>query len=279
MLKKIEESIGLTATKLAKEIEANAILLIEKDKNSDINEEKPCIESNIIVFRKQENDYYKNIYKYNIKRINPGSIFPIKEILMESISRDFVKKNDRVVCIVDESIGLGFKGLIFVFDVDKILFNMSVHNLGEYVEPAVIESVIDIALEIIKEGREGRKIGTGFLIGDKSDINKYMKQLIINPFSGYPEEERNITDPLMRETIKEFSQLDGVFVIDKNGTIISGGSYIDIDTKQLPSISGMGTKHRNCAAVTKYTNSIAVVVSSSGGKISIFKDGRLIMKV
>jgi len=278
MLKEIDETIGLAATRLAKEIEANSIILVEKNKDCDLNQEQPCIECSIIVFRKKEKDYLKNNYKHKIKNIAPGNIFPVKEIVMESISRDLVKKNDRVVCIVDESIGLGFKGLIFIFDVDKILFNMSVHNLGEYVDPHVIESIIDIALEIIKEGREGRKIGTGFLIGDKNEINRYTKQLIINPFNGYPEEERNITDPLIRETIKEFSQLDGIFVIDKNGTIISGGSYIDIDTEQLQTLNGLGTRHRNCAAVTRYTNSIAVVVSSSGGKITIFKDGKLIKK-
>ncbi len=277
-MQKIEESIGLAATKLANEINANTIILIEKNK-TNINEEEHCIECSIVVFRKEDKDYLKNNYNYKIKSINPGSIFPIKEIVMESISRDFVKKNDRVVCVVDESIGLGFKGLIFIFDVDKVLFNMSVHNLGEYIEPAVIESVIDIALEIIKEGREGRKIGTGFLIGDISEINKYIKQLIINPFNGYPEAERNIKDPLMRETIKEFSQLDGIFVVNKDGTIMSSGSYINIDTSQLPSLNGFGTKHRNCAAVTKYSRAVAVVVSSSGGKISIFKDGKLLMKL
>ena len=278
-MQKIEESIGLAATKLAKEIESNVIILIEKNKEANINEEEHCIECSIVVFRKDGNDYLKNNYKYKIKSINPGSIFPVKEIVMESISRDFVKKNDRVVCVVDESIGLGFKGLIFIFDVDKVLFNMSVHNLGEHVDAGVVEGVIDIALEIIKEGREGRKIGTGFLIGDISELNKYIKQLIINPFNGYPEAERNIKDPLMRETVKEFSQLDGSFVINKDGTIMSSGSYINIDTAQLPSLHGFGTKHRNCAAVTKYSKAIAVVISSSGGKISIFKDGKLVMKV
>ena len=217
-MQKIEESIGLAATKLAKEISADTIILIEKNKEANINEEEPCIECSIVVFRKSnEEEYAKNNYKYKIRSVTLGNIFPVKDVLMESISRDFVKKNDRVVCVVDESIGLGFKGLIFIFDVDKILFNMSVHNLGEYADPNVVESVIDIALEIIKEGREGRKIGTGFLIGDKSEIGKYAKQLIINPFIGYPEEERNVKDPLMRETIKEFSQLDGVLLLIKMG--------------------------------------------------------------
>lgn len=278
-MQKIEEIIGITATKLAKEVGADVIILIEKGKGNEMNKEEHCIECDTIIFRKGERDYLKNIFKYKIRSIEPGSIFPIKEIIMEAISKDLVKKNDKVVCIVDESIGSGFKGLILIFDVDKILFNMSIHNLGEYVEPGVIESIIDIALEIIREGREGKRVGTGFLVGDKSEINKYIKQLIINPFSGYSEEERNITDPLIRETIKEFSQLDGIFVIDKNGAIISCGSYIDIDTKQLPSLGGLGTRHRNCAAVTRYTNSVAIVVSSSGGKISIFKNGNLIMKV
>jgi DNA integrity scanning protein DisA with diadenylate cyclase activity len=42
----------------------------------------------------------------------------------------------------------------------------------------------------------------------------------------------------------------------------------------------MGTKHRNCAAITyAVPEAIAIVVSESGGKIRVFKEGKLVMLI
>ncbi len=275
---KIEETIGNAAAKLAKEIEADAIISVERKQEQQTDFTNPTIKGIISVFRKTSKGYIRNSYTGKIKKSPDASIFPIKEIVMQAISKDLIKKNDKVVCIIDESIGLSYKGLILIFEVDKILFDLSTHNIVEYIKPTILEAVIDISLEIIKEGREGKKPSTGFIIGDNEELKKYTKQLIINPFAGYPEESRNITDPLIKETIKEFSQLDGMFILDKNGTIQSVGTYIDIDTRGI-SLPGYGTKHRNCSALTAKTKSIAVVISESGGRISVFKDGRIILKL
>lgn len=275
---KIEEKIGNAAAKLASEIEADAIVSVERREEQKTDFTEPTIKCTVSIFRKSQKSYTRNSYTGRIKKTTDASIFPIKEIVMEAISKDLIKKNDKLVCIIDESIGLAYKGLILIFDVDKILFDLSTHNIAGYINPTVLEAVIDIALEIAKEGREGKKQSTGFIIGNKQEIDKHTKQLIMNPFSSCPEESRNITDPLIKETIKEFSQLDGLFVLDENGTIHSVGTYIDIDTRGV-SLPGYGTKHRNCAALTAKTKSIAVVLSSSGGRISIFKDGRIILKL
>ncbi len=274
----IEERIGTAAAKLAKDIEADVIISVERKEEVNTDFTDPSIKASVSVFRRNPKGFLRNSYIGRIKKSKDASVFPLKEIVMEAISRDFVKKNDKIVCVVNENMGLGYKGLIFIFDVDKILFDLSSHNIAEYIPPAVLEAVIDVALEIVKEGREGKKLSTGFIIGDKEEVFPFTKQLIINPFSGYPEESRNITDPLIKETIKEFAQLDGVFVINKTGTIMSVGTYIDIDTKGI-TLPGYGTKHRNCATLTARTKSIAVVVSASGGRISIFKDGRVILKL
>jgi len=276
----VEELIGKAAARLAKDVCADCIVSIEKA-------EKEAQDFNFIyvkaaIFKKTaKNVYTKLTYNTKMRKQIGGSTLPVKELLMEAVNRHFINKGERIVCVGDESIGTGYKGLIFVFDVDKIFFNMSIHNLTEKISSDVLESTLDIALEIVNEGREGRKIGTAFIVGDAGEMSKYARQLIINPFQSYPAELRQITDPDIRETIKGFSQLDGVFFIDEKGTVLSAGTLINIDlgTAQIEGLEGFGTRHRYSAAITKLTNSVAVVVSESGGTVRVFKEGRIVMKL
>ena len=174
--------------------------------------------------------------------------------------------------------GTGYKGLLLIFDVDDVFFKMGKQNISEKINQEIIEATLEIAMKIATEGREGKHIGTAFIIGDLSELNKYLKQLIINPFKSL-EEKAKITDPSMRETIKEFAQLDGVFIIDEEGHTISAGTYLDVNFTDLEFPEGFGTKHRSCAAITKETDAIAIVVSESGGRVRILKNGRIAIKV
>ncbi|MBI2176602.1 DNA integrity scanning protein DisA nucleotide-binding domain protein [Candidatus Woesearchaeota archaeon] len=276
----IEELIGKAATRLSKDVGADCIVSIEKAEKEaqDFN----LIYVKLAIFKKTaKNVYTKLSYTTKMRKQIGGSTLPVKEILMEAVNRHFINKGERIVCVADESIGTGYKGLIFVFDVDKIFFNMSIHNLTEKISSDVLEAILNIAMEIVNEGREGRKIGTAFIVGDAGEMSKYARQLIINPFANYPSEMKQITDPDMKETIKGFSQLDGVFFIDEKGTVLSAGTHINIDLSDanLEGFEGFGTRHRYSAAITKLTNSIAVVVSESGGTVRVFKEGRIVMKL
>jgi len=274
----IESSIGDAAVKLANDVKANCIVSLERVFEDEINEEDSLyFNIKVTIFKKSRPDAY-NKWEYNtrIKRPEPGSIAPIKNLLMGAINKKYINKGERVICTQGESLGTGFKGMIFMFDVDSIFFNISTHKLADNISSEIIETVIDLALEISREGREGKKVGTAFIIGNK-DILQYTKQLIMNPFLGYPEENRKITDPRMKETLKEFAQLDGVFIIEDNGTILSAGTYLDIDTTRLEIPEGLGTRHRCCAAITHNTDAIAVLVSETGGRVKVFKKGKMVM--
>jgi diadenylate cyclase len=103
---------------------------------------------------------------------------------------------------------------------------------------------------------------------------------VINPFHGYPENERNIVDPRLEETIKEFSAIDGAFVIRGDGVILAAGRYLAPGSKlddQLP--QGLGTRHQAAAGITAITRAIALCISQSTGTVSIFKEGRLITDI
>ena len=51
-------------------------------------------------------------------------------------------------------------------------------------------------------GREGKSIGAMFVLGDHEEVIKLIKQLILNPFHGYAEEDRNILNPLWTKLSK-----------------------------------------------------------------------------
>ena len=159
-----------------------------------------------------------------------------------------------------------------------IFFKLGKQNISEYISPEIIEAILNIAIELGREGREGKKIGTAFVVGSISELNKYLKQLIINPFRGLDEKVK-INNPHIKETIKEFAQLDGVFVVDEEGYIVSAGTYLNINSSDIDLPQGFGTRHRACAAITKETSAIAITVSESGGIVRIFKEGRIAVRI
>ena len=146
---------------------------------------------------------------------------------------------------------------------------------GSDIDPAVFEAVFNIAVEISREGREGKPVGTAFIVGDAPAVLARSRQLILNPFEGHPHEARMIENPDLRENIKEFALLDGAFVIGGTGLIEAAGRYITIDTSGVQIPKGLGTRHGSVAGITLATQSVGVVVSQSGGRISVFKGGQM----
>ncbi|MDD1646710.1 MAG: PAS domain S-box protein [Methanomicrobiales archaeon] len=147
---------------------------------------------------------------------------------------------------------------------------------GTDIQEPVFDAVYEIAAEISREGREGKPVGTTFVLGDTQNVLARSRQLILNPFEGHPREARMITGSGLRETIKELAQLDGAFVVSGDGVVWAGGRYITIDTSAAAVPKGLGTRHASVAGITQETRSVGIVVSQSGGRISLFKDGRVV---
>jgi diadenylate cyclase len=161
---------------------------------------------------------------------------------------------------------------IVVCDVKQLATVKTIDKTGERVDPAALKAVLRLAIELGREGREGKKVGTAFIIGDTNEVLKRSHQLILNPYKGHPEETRDIKNRSHWETIKEFAQIDGVFVVDEKGVIISAGRYLDVNTQSIE-LEGLGGRHMSALAVTRETKAIAVTVSESGGTVRLFKDG------
>jgi len=150
---------------------------------------------------------------------------------------------------------------------------------GTDIGDEVFDAVFSICLEISREGREGKKVGTAFVIGDAENVLAKSRQLILNPFAGHQTGDRMITNHDIRENIKELAQLDGAFVIRGDGLIEAAARYITIDTSAVGIPKGLGTRHSSVAGITLVTNAIGIVVSQSGGKISIFRNGRMVQEI
>lgn len=147
-------------------------------------------------------------------------------------------------------------------------------------QPEVFERAIQLLIELAEEGREGRPLGTTMVIGDDEAVRTMCQQLTINPFRGYEERERNLLDPALEETVKEFAFLDGAFVVKGNGVIQSAGTYLSPPAEvRVELVSGLGTRHRVAAALTKATRALALVLSQSSGKITVYSGGRTVLTV
>ena len=201
--------------------------------------------------------------------------------LLFAVSRGLVVRGDTVVSVSGVPAS-GFLDTLLVIDVGRefpTVFARSAETpLGD-VEPQVLEKVLQIATDIAREGREGRPVGTTFVLGDYEQVARFCRQMVINPFRGYSEEEKNILDPSLEETVKEFSTIDGAFILRGDGVIMSAGTFLRPERAAPNLPSGLGARHAAAAALTQGTSSVAVVVSQSTGSLSVFKGGGLVMSL
>jgi DNA integrity scanning protein DisA with diadenylate cyclase activity len=147
------------------------------------------------------------------------------------------------------------------------------------VRDVVFDAVFHICTEISIEGREGKAVGTTFLIGDTKNVLDKSRQIILNPFEGHKPESRVVMNTDLKENIKALAQLDGAFVITGDGFVESVGRYITVDTSTVKLPPGMGTRHNSVAAITAVTKAVGIVVSQSGGGITVFRNGQILKKI
>ncbi len=146
----------------------------------------------------------------------------------------------------------------------------------EMPDPEVMKTVLMLALELGQIRK--RPAGALYVLGDTAEVLKYSSPLFMNPFECQPESKRNIKEPWLRDTLKEYAHLDGAVVIDTTGVIQAAGVHINADTRNID-VPIEGTRHATAAAITRQTESIAITVSEKTGTVTLFKSGKSILKV
>lgn len=168
---------------------------------------------------------------------------------------------------------------ITVLNLEESNFLKTIKNCSERVDPEVLRSILRISMNIAFKGREGKRMGAAFVIGDVEEVLNRSVQIVLNPFAGYNEKDRDVKDSKVWGSIIEFAQIDGVFVVDEKGTMVAAGRYIEVSPRDLNLRTGIGGRHLACAAITRETKAIAVVVSETGGDITVYKDGEEILRI
>jgi len=153
-----------------------------------------------------------------------------------------------------------------------------IRNLCERIswcDPTVFEATVELALEIAREGREGRRIGTLFTLGHADAVLAASRALILDPLAGHAPTRTRITDPDVRGTIKELAQLDGAFVISQTGAVVAACRYLDASVEQIDLPLGLGSRHLAAASMSRRLGIVAIVVSESG-VVRVFYGGRIL---
>jgi diadenylate cyclase len=152
-------------------------------------------------------------------------------------------------------------------------------DLPEEFHGPVVEALLDLALRIGHDGFEGHPIGSLVVLGDAIAVMEKSRQLTINPFQGISESERNLLDPRIREAIRNFSVLDGAFVVREDGVVMAAGRYLQASTDDVKVPLGLGARHTAAAAITQDTDAIAISVSQTSGSVRVFRDGEIILEL
>lgn len=137
-----------------------------------------------------------------------------------------------------------------------------------------LEEVVMLSVELAREGREGRKIGTMFVVGEVDAVLERSRPLLLDPLYGHPAELRHVSLPEFRETVKELAQLDGAFLVSDDGTFVSAGRYVDVELSGDNFLGGLGTRHAAAASISAVTGAIPVVVSQSS-IVRVFAGGEV----
>jgi len=205
----------------------------------------------------------------------------IKVAIMLALSKGLITTGDRLICL-SGSAAYGILDNLRVVEVNREFEIFSSRGLDitkQMPSPHVFDRLLTIAMELAEEGKEGKPIGTIFVLGDHEKVLEFSSQMIINPFAGVPEEKRNILSPELKETIREFASLDGAFVIRDDGVILAAGRHLKASAEETDLPQGLGARHRAAAGITALTNALAIVISESTGDVRIFSRGRVFMEI
>ncbi|MDR1485725.1 MAG: DNA integrity scanning protein DisA nucleotide-binding domain protein [Planctomycetaceae bacterium] len=209
--------------------------------------------------------------------------------------------NDRIShaileAVADDLVPRGSRVLVLYSTFDPSTFDsISVINLGEHLERLsgrdlrqletsvplqTLKTVVDLAVDIGWEGREGKPVGCLFVVGDTKRVYAMSHSVGFDPVKGYHRKDRNIFDMKVREGIKEIAQLDGAILVSADGVVHSCCRMLQGERNTTISLSpGLGTRHWAAAAITKVTASVAIAISQSSGTVRIFRNGEVALRI
>jgi len=214
--------------------------------------------------------------------ITEGPIYDrLTQALLAGVARDLLVPGAEVVAVYSSFEAGEIDSLSFI-RLDEHLGRLTPRDLRQ-LETAVpittLKTVVDLAVEIGREGREGKPVGTMFVVGDTRKVLASSRPTGFDPVRGYSRAERNLLDGRVREGIKEIAQMDGAFIVSGDGTVEAACRLVDVAAASVTLSKGLGTRHWAAAAITRKTKAVAVVVSQSNGTVRLFQNGVVVLRI
>ncbi|TWU41352.1 DNA integrity scanning protein DisA [Novipirellula aureliae] len=205
----------------------------------------------------------------------------LQHALLESAADEFIRTNGEVIALYS-GFQQGRLDSISHLQIDERMRQLTVRDL-QSIESRVplktIKAVIDLAAQIGREGREGKPVGTLFVVGDTRHVLDHANDSGVDPFRGYNRRQRNLLDKKVQEDAKEIAQLDGAFIINSDGVIEKSRQMLEVSHDALTMSKGLGARHWAAAAISQKTKAISVVVSQSTGTVRLYQNGLLVMRI
>lgn len=205
----------------------------------------------------------------------------ITQALIEAVADELLATGASVMALYSGFEGDKVDSLSFVHLHEHLgrLTSRDLQEIETKVPLDTLKVVVDLAVEIGREGREGHPVGTLFVVGDSRKTMAQSHETVFDPVKGYKREARSIHDAKTREQIKEIAQMDGAFIIAADGTIEGCARLIDTNPVEISMSPGLGSRHMAAAAISKNTKAIAIAVSESNGTVRIFQNGMVILRI
>lgn len=275
-----------SAGRIAERINAKALFIYADACREGSFPESVAKLAKVILVTKDEKSLLDEMRKLHqvilkIPRIKLTRMGQVKLAVVMALNAELVDQGDKIVCVTGVP-ELGSLDSLVVLDIGRefeMILSSDVRSLSEHIKPAIFEGALNLAVELAHQGREGKSVGTTLVLGDIESVLAHSRQLTINPFKGYPEEDRNILDPQVKETIKEFSSIDGAFLIRDDGVVVTAGRHLNAAFEDGDLPQGLGSRHASAAGITSVTNATAIVVSESTGDVRIFRNGKIFMTI
>ncbi|MBM4248252.1 MAG: hypothetical protein FJ149_02230 [Euryarchaeota archaeon] len=202
-----------------------------------------------------------------------GVLPQARVLLLSAHSARLFGAGDRVLLLVHTGVqGWGF------FEGRNLRRNRLGELLQGRLRTEVLESVLDLSMELVREGREGFPVGALFTIGDSGSVMGASREGIANPFEGHPLRTRGIGDRRNWKTIKNFAALDGACVLDDDGNVVAAGRYINVGENWSAFLKGVGGRHSAAMVASAGTRAVAVCASQEGN-ITVFMDGKPVYSI
>lgn len=201
--------------------------------------------------------------------------------LLEAVADELLKAGDKVVALF-AAFERDDLDTLTVIDLSEHLTKLTSRDLQRLETTVPLETlrqVVNLAADIGKEGREGRRVGSLFVVGNHRKVLAQSHEQIHDPFKGYPRKERSLRHARVRESVKELAQIDGAFVIAADGHVEAAGRILDAPAEGLTLSKGLGARHWAAAAISKTANAIAIAVSESTGTVRIFQNGMVVLRI